>query len=750
MGHSRREKCGRPSWLAIRRLVFLWVLFASLSTSLAGSGGFTSITYGKPSRGNALLVEFDNIWVAGDGYRPVRIRIRPIGKPKFKRDRQVTIQLNHFENWTEFPREMTYRTIDLPEGVREVTTTVYAYQNRIQSKFEFEIWEGRRGTRNVMRTRINERSAQVVWNEAAPCLLIVDSDLPRLADRVGGQDQYRGQVETNPDGLDGKLPKVANFVLSVAPMWPAGFRQKGKIKTELSWVDISDDIPTCEYMAPADLSASWLGLSGIDIFYISLDDLKGLNHDLPQQWTSLTNWIRNGGMIWISGVGEGLAKVSEVEELLSLQPELGRGSDWLRPKTQIFKDRLTELEPQTQYQWNNGQYVAPVSDEFEMPEDIGKPRSHFGIRRLQMGKVVAWEADDPFASNERWFWEWTLKVMGTDTWMWSERHGFSTVRTNDSFWEFLIPGVGLAPVNTFRVVITLFVLTIGPLNFMLLKRWKRLNWMLFTVPACAILVTFSLTNYALLTDGISVKSRFRSLTMVDQVAGQATTWSRQSYYAGLAPSNGLVFPDDAAVYPLDYDPLARMGNSGRPRRVSWDNSQNLALGYLSSRSTAQFIVQRSRESSMGLRFPDGMTAPSRVKNELRGDILQLILTDEVGTIFVSSNIAEGTEAEMEVWASDVDEWTREWVLSNEPEVPEGVELGMIQNTRSVRWQYRSSNNHLGDPQMDTNRANRIIRDHFGKLAPRRYIAILETCAEVPRGVESSREFESFYMVIGEY
>jgi len=42
---------------------------------------------------------------------------------------------------------------------------------------------------------------------------------------------------------------------------------------------------------------------------------------------------------------------------------------------------------------------------------------------------------------------------------------------------------------------------------------------LFTVPACALIVTVALFMYAIVTDGVGVRTRVRSYTMIDQRSG---------------------------------------------------------------------------------------------------------------------------------------------------------------------------------------------------------------------------------------
>ena len=85
------------------------------------------------------------------------------------------------------------------------------------------------------------------------------------------------------------------------------------------------------------------------------------------------------------------------------------------------------------------------------------------------------------------------------------------------------------------MLITLFVLLIGPLNYWWLKRAKRLHLMVLTVPLAAIVTTAGLAAYAVLADGFDTKVRLYSYTTLDQRTGDAACWARLSYYSGLAP-----------------------------------------------------------------------------------------------------------------------------------------------------------------------------------------------------------------------
>ena len=162
-----------------------------------------------------------------------------------------------------------------------------------------------------------------------------------------------------------------------------------------------------------------------------------------------------------------------------------------------------------------------------------------------------------------------------------------------------------APVGSFLILITAFVIVIGPVNYFLLRRKRRLYLLLVTVPLGAALVTLTLFAYALISDGLGVRVRMRSFTEIDQRAGRSVSWSRQSYYAGLAPSGGLTFPETVAVFPIEQYPAERQQGALGTQWLVWGEQQNLATGYISSRSAAQFLVVESGPSSRRLLVESG-------------------------------------------------------------------------------------------------------------------------------------------------
>src|SRR5262249_23005906 len=157
-------------------------------------------------------------------------------------------------------------------------------------------------------------------------------------------------------------------------------------------------------------------------------------------------------------------------------------------------------------------------------------------------------------------WSWIFNSVSESNWKRFKRNGFSLQRPNPDYWKLLIPGVGQAPVMGYLLLVSLFAVIIGTVNYLLLDRVRRQYLLLITVPAGALGVTTALVAFAAMSDGVRTRLRVRSFADLDQKTGRAAVWSRQSYYAAIAPSQGLHFPDDSTAFPIAPQPGDRNTN----------------------------------------------------------------------------------------------------------------------------------------------------------------------------------------------
>lgn len=327
---------------------------------------------------------------------------------------------------------------------------------------------------------------------------------------------------------------------------------------------------------------------------------------------------------------------------------------------------------------------------------------------------------------------------------WNRRHGNDPGRGNYEFNNFLIPDVGMAPVFEFQMLISLFVIGIGPLNYWLLNRRGQLPLLLVTVPAAALAATLMLFAYGLLSEGISSRVRARSFTMLDQARGEAVCWARLSYYAGIAPPKGLSMPDDAAVYPIPPSSGGR-NRFSQPRELLWNDAsaespQQLSQGWLAARTPTQYLTITARPTNKRVDFEvsdDGLVATNR----LGVDVIALAVQDEAGNFYLSEKIAAGESLLLS--ASDKSKALmamRNLLASHEPQFPAGADF--------VSRRYQRS---------DTLSQNLMEREIAAITSPtvqqwgsRSYVAITTAGIELELGLEYATEQESCHVIRGSW
>lgn len=343
---------------------------------------------------------------------------------------------------------------------------------------------------------------------------------------------------------------------------------------------------------------------------------------------------------------------------------------------------------------------------------------------------------------------------------WDMRHGMAPDTANVEFAKMLVPGVGLAPVTEFRVLITLFVLAIGPLNYWLLKRAKRLHLMVLTVPAAAMVATLALFTYAVLADGFDTRYRARSFTKLDQRSGEAVCWSWLSYYSGLAPGDGLVIPADVAIFPILPSWLS--DTSGETRELVWAGDEaRLKQGWLNSRTPTQYLTVRSRKSPIALEVFDSGDK-LRVKNRLGANLLTLVVISRDGkTYFGEDVVADGSRLLSPVARDEAIRRLSKVVTDHMPQAPDALSTGDQElaalRARSRYGIYGRYGQQFVTGKLTENLAGTTITNLAGlggvpalDLPAKSYLAITDRGPEVAVGIEEADEEASFHVIEGRW
>ncbi len=247
----------------------------------------------------------------------------------------------------------------------------------------------------------------------------------------------------------------------------------------------------------------WIDYTCFDVLFVSQDKIKELANKHLKTWQAIDAWLHAGGTLIVYDTGKRWSTLADLESLLQmgLSPDQKDGD-----ADPLNRDWKLPLKNQQEQPSSTGDLME-TSNQKSLGA-ISLENAPFLTRGCGLGLVVAIPTDESLASRFAPFpWQWLFNTVTPQRWQWWQRWGVSLYQQNNDFWNFLIPGVGLVPVTQFQVLITLFVVILGPVNYYLLRRWGKLNLTILTVPAGALLVTGSLLLYALVEDGLSVRVR---------------------------------------------------------------------------------------------------------------------------------------------------------------------------------------------------------------------------------------------------
>jgi hypothetical protein len=307
-------------------------------------------------------------------------------------------------------------------------------------------------------------------------------------------------------------------------------------------------------------------------------------------------------------------------------------------------------------------------------------------------------------------------------------------------------------VAAFVGLITVFTVVIGPLNYFWMTRRKQLYLLVVTIPAIALLTSTALFGYSAVAHGFSVKSRVRSLTILDQKSRTAIATSRVSLYAGLAPSKGLQFSPQTAVYPIW--PEHGAFESGR---VDWTERQALQSGFLRSRTRTQFLTVTHRDERGRLEIERAAHSQLPVTNGLEWDIQALLAADADGELYYGGELPAGAATKLTP-ASQTDlEAVAELVRRHPLQMPAGVTSGGgtdwfgFGNMRRYYWGNELAVSYASGAA--ERRIAELSQPHQlrgGALPAKSYLAVLKENPGIETGVTAAEERASLHLLVGYY
>lgn len=530
----------------------------------------------------------------------------------------------------------------------------------------------------------------------------------------------------------------ATLVISESPVTLSEFEAAvASVKGFMASIGSGPEPSETEHVEPVRLPDAWLAYSGLDMVIVSVETLEKLD---SLQRKAVFDWALTGGYVALfsdQSQGDGLRK--SIDDLTNTQPATAVPV-W-SPVPSQFRQTRTRIEANN---IGTGVSTRPGnSEDFKWPdtEDLLQLRKH------GLGLVVSLPSQ-PFEGTYQ-DWGWLLNAIQFQQQILPTRLGVSGRDANEEFLAFLIPGVRSVPVVAFAVAISLFAILIGPVNYYLLAKRKRQGFLLITIPAISLLTSLAMFAYSFAAHGISVRSRVRSVTWIDQGNQSAVSVARIAWFAGFAPSDGFVFPTSTAFIPIWHAEGSFSNGS-----VDWTDSQNLAAGFLRSRTRTQALtISVSDERGRLTVVPNsdhGGTPTLSVTNGLEWPLEAIIVWDDNGNAFITNAVEPGQAVILTRLTEDSASDFRRRIRESTPEIP--IDLtNPSDEIFSVRAAPRRGDRYsVSQGQME-----RAISELMQKLNPqntamaRQYVAI----AAEPPGIEFGTEVtvvDGWHLVIGRY
>jgi hypothetical protein len=694
----------------IRAPIAILALLAVLPARPAFGSGDERTTTGED-----LTIRTDTRWAGGfvGGYLPIRVRVSNLGPP-----RDLIFE---FEPSVDSSRGVRARRVI---GIEQNATVHFTLSLPLVASRDgtLHVYEGARELKTHSRS-ISVPGATPM-SPSSPAMLVIT---PGKEDCGRFVDASNHLVASTPAGRFGRIGTVDSSVLA-------------------------------EVVQSTLLPESWIDYSGLDFVAVSRDEFERLEHSAR---AAILKWVQSGGNLLFYEVGNDAQAMARVDRLIEAPEQAGGKPAWQsalpseRPSGEI---KVEPADEETTFSFPGSPVPARIGRKKSSPtpdKSSSKPtespwkggKDAFRHRELMLGTVYAFP-ENPFPGTIN-DWLWLCKSCSDDRWSWTARHGMSPHLGTKDFYKFMNAGIHGVPTIAFLVLITVFSVAIGPVNYVYLSRKKMLWLLLFTVPVLAVTTSVLLLSYSVAIHGFSIKSRIRSLTVLDQRNRTAVTMARLALFAGVAPSGGMRFSPETAVFPVL--PTTNEPTGGY---VDWTQTQNLASGWLTARTRTQFLTVRNAEQRARVELKVAADKSVEFWNGLPWELEMLVVADDAGHLYVARSVAAGATAALaEPTADDLKQYG-ELLRRNAPALPPGF----VEPTPSAFGGGRAWMTYAMRGSMTTDfvsnlmerRIERWSRDLPQKkgLAPRSYVAVVRENPGVETGVSSTSDQLSLHLLNG--
>jgi hypothetical protein len=426
---------------------------------------------------------------------------------------------------------------------------------------------------------------------------------PTLRARKGGTNAYSILVSAN--GEEGRLSLGAgDWASGYERSWMYYSRERvaaGSVERwSESWSALGYEDFSIGTAAHDAMPTQWLGYSCFDTVVVRVEE--GL--PVPAAMDALLAWVRTGGSAVFTGRDPRKALEAR-RELSFLLPEYEARAE----------DRMLTTASEVGHSAHIHESAPAVAA--ASGYHLGHGLLFFVETGSEAGAEMEEEPESPSATR--------LALAGFVPNSWADSDGTMVTRADRV--RRGLEGFGDLPLRGLMLLLVLFVIVMGPVNFIWVARRKRPLLLLISVPAVALVASIGLVLFGVFSQGLDVKVTSASYTFLDQVDRQATTAEVRRLFAGSSPGEGLRPEPGTGLFPSQ-------SVSGQRLFFGQDlNEGRLLTGdYLPVRRPVVQTLVTDQPTRLRLEVEEGDSG-AVVSNALGGGVTSLLLRDSGGDYY---------------------------------------------------------------------------------------------------------------------
>ncbi len=187
-----------------------------------------------------------------------------------------------------------------------------------------------------------------------------------------------------------------------------------------------------------------------------------------------------------------------------------------------------------------------------------------------------------------------------------------------------------APIGMLVLIMSIFVILVGPVNFVFLSKRKHTALMILTIPFISLLFCFLVFSYVAISSGFTLNGKIYGFTYLDQNERLAATCAHVSILAPNMTRRNLVFDANDNVCLYHRTTINVLDKPG----MQIDSSA------IPVRTPLNYTVKRCETTNERIRI-NPITDGYEIVNGLSAPLLHFMYRDINGRLYYAENVPEG-------------------------------------------------------------------------------------------------------------